>query len=238
MHRCQHQVPRFRRPQRQAYRLEISQLADHDHIRVLTQRTAQALGKVPAVSADLALVDQAALTAVDNFHRVFEGDDVQTALTIELIDQGRQGAGLAAAGWPPDQDQPIGIPRNSSIHFFQCQLTQCRDAPGNEAKGRRRAIQLAKQIETKASQWRQLQGQILLITLFPALAPPLVEQRRHAIVQRSRLQARQVQPLQLAIQAQHRYFARSQVQVARPCLHSPGQQVGHVHETPQRPSSR
>ncbi|MNP34942.1 hypothetical protein D3C76_1282520 [compost metagenome] len=99
---------------------------------------------------DLPLIDQAALATVDNFDRVFQGDDVQAPLTIELIDQGRQGAGLAATGWPPDQDQAIGMLRNSSIHFFQRQFIDCRDAFWNHAEGRCGAIALAKQVQTKA----------------------------------------------------------------------------------------
>ncbi|MNH31128.1 hypothetical protein D3C79_914630 [compost metagenome] len=91
VYRGQHQVPGFRRSQRQAYRLRVAQLTEHDHIRVLTQRRTQCLGKTMAVPADLALTDPATLRAVDKLDGVLEGDDMQWPLAVQVIDQGREG---------------------------------------------------------------------------------------------------------------------------------------------------
>ncbi|MNE59932.1 hypothetical protein D3C80_1550530 [compost metagenome] len=65
------------------------------------------------MAANFALIDQAALAAVDNFDRVFQRDDMHRPFAVELIEQRRQGAGLAAAGWPAHQNQAIGTLRNS-----------------------------------------------------------------------------------------------------------------------------
>ena len=97
---------------------------------------------------------------------------------------------------------------------------------------------LAIEVRTHAHGAWQCQGNIQLIALRPLAALDFIEQRSKAIVQGRSRQRRQIQALQLAVQAQHRYFARRQVQVASARSHGPGQQVGHIHETPQRPSSR
>ncbi len=238
MHGRQHQVPGLGRTQGQANGFQVAQLTDHDHIRILAQGTSQPLGEPTAMAADLALVDQAALAAVDNLDRVFEGDDMQSPIAVQLVEQCRQGAGLAAPGRPTNEDQAIAALRNSLKHIPKVEFIECGDMPRNQAKGGRRAMQLAKQIQPKAPQHRQFQRKVQLITLGPLSALAFIQHGRHALGQGSRAQGRQCHALQLAIQAQHRYLARRQVQVGSPRIHGPGQQFGHIHETPQRPSSR
>ena len=190
------------------------------------------------MAADLTLVDQAALATVDNFDRVFEGDDMQSPIAVQLVKQCRQCAGLAAAGRPTHEDQAIAALRNSLKHIPQVEFIERGDMPRDQAKGGRRAMQLAKQVQPKAPQHRQFQRQVQLITLGPLSALVFIQHGCHALGQGSRAQGRQGHALQLAIQAQHRYLARRQVQVGSPRVHGPGQQVGHIHETPQRSSSR
>jgi hypothetical protein len=102
---CQHQMPGFGCAQRQANGLQIAQFADHDHIRVLAQALRSPWAK-SRLCADLPLIDQAALAAVDKFDRVFKGDDLQRAFAIELIEQRRQVLDLPLPVGPPTSTRP------------------------------------------------------------------------------------------------------------------------------------
>jgi predicted alpha/beta-hydrolase family hydrolase len=67
-------------------RLEVAHLADEDHVRVLAKRTAQAFGKRRRVDADLALVDDAALVAMQELDRILDGEDVVVPRPVDLVD--------------------------------------------------------------------------------------------------------------------------------------------------------
>ncbi|MCY1454407.1 hypothetical protein D9M71_714710 [compost metagenome] len=117
------------------------------------------------MATDFTLIDQATLAAVDNFDRVFQGNDVQRPLVVELVEQRRQRAGLATAGRPTHQDQAFTALRKNLKHIRQVELIQRGDTPRDQAKGDCRAIQLAKQVQAKAPKHRQRQGQVQFITL-------------------------------------------------------------------------
>ncbi|MNV82578.1 hypothetical protein D3C71_1763200 [compost metagenome] len=94
------------------------------------------------------------MAAVDNFHRIFEGDDMQSPIAVQTVQQCRQGAGLAAAGRPTHEDQAIAALRNSLKHIPQVEFIERGDMPRDQAKGGRRAMQLAKQVQPKAPERR------------------------------------------------------------------------------------
>ena len=56
--------------------LEVAHLADQDHVRVLAERALERAGEARGVEADLALVDDGLLVAVQELDRVLDGDDV------------------------------------------------------------------------------------------------------------------------------------------------------------------
>ena len=76
-------------------RLEVTHLAEEDHVRVLPQRRAQRLGEARSVSADLALRNDAALVPVHELDRIFDREDVMRLLPVHLIDHRREGGRLS-----------------------------------------------------------------------------------------------------------------------------------------------
>src|SRR5438045_5877718 len=56
--------------------------------------------------AQLALVECRALRGMDEFDRVFEGDDVDGLFLVDLVEQRGQGRLLSAAGRAGHQDEP------------------------------------------------------------------------------------------------------------------------------------
>ena len=113
------------RGERGCDRLEVAHLADEDHVGVLAERCAQALGEARRVEPDLALVDDAALVLVDELDRVLDREDVLGARAVHLVDQRRERRRLARAGWAGDQDEAArllgelvegrGSPSSSSV---------------------------------------------------------------------------------------------------------------------------
>ena len=74
--RREHEVAGLGGGERRADRLLVAHLADQDHVGVLAQDPAHRAGEALGVVADLALVDDRALVAVQVLDRVLERDDV------------------------------------------------------------------------------------------------------------------------------------------------------------------
>ena len=105
---AEHQVAGLGGGQRGGDGLQVAHLADEDHVGVLAQRGAQALGEARGVAAQLALVDQAPLVLVQELDRVLDGEDVLLARGVDLVDHGGQRGGLAGARGPGDEHHPAG----------------------------------------------------------------------------------------------------------------------------------
>ena len=73
---AEHEVAGLGRGHRERDRLEVAQLADHDHVRVLAQRRAQRARERLGVALHAALVHDAALRRVQVLDRVLDREDV------------------------------------------------------------------------------------------------------------------------------------------------------------------
>ena len=69
----------------QLNRLQIAHLPHQDHVGVLAEGCAQGVGGAVGVLAYLPLVDKAAITFIDEFDRIFNGDDVLRTGIIDVI---------------------------------------------------------------------------------------------------------------------------------------------------------
>ena len=78
----------------------------------------------------------------------------------------------------------------------------------------------------------------LLRTGQPLLHLVLSQKRRQPLLQLAGRHRRQIESAQVAVHAQQWWFGLGQMQVGCPRSSGLGQQVSHVHETPQRLSSR
>ncbi len=95
--------------QRGRDRLEVSHLAEEDHVGVLPEGSAERVGEAGCVLADLALVDDAALVIVQELDRILDRDDVIRAAAVDLVDDRRERRRLTGAGRPGDEDETAGI---------------------------------------------------------------------------------------------------------------------------------
>ena len=71
-------------------RFEVAHFADENHVRVLTQRSAQRCGETVCVGVNFALVDQTAFVVVEKLDRIFDRQDVFVTIAIDLVDHRRE----------------------------------------------------------------------------------------------------------------------------------------------------
>ena len=99
----EHQMAGQRRLDRDLRGLQIADLADHDHVRVVAQHRAQDMGEAqPDLRLDLDLVDAVELI----LDRVLDGQHLAVR-RVELDQRGVERGGLAAAGRAGDQDDAV-----------------------------------------------------------------------------------------------------------------------------------
>src|SRR3989338_1207651 len=67
---------------------QITHFSDEDHIGVLAEDAAEGFRETEEVCAELTLTDDGLLRLVEEFYRIFEGDDVHRTLTVDRFDHG------------------------------------------------------------------------------------------------------------------------------------------------------
>ncbi len=101
----QHQVPGKCGLDGHFRSLKVTDLADHDDVGVLAHQCTYAAGKTQVdIVLDLHLVER----RFDHLDRVLDGAQVDLG-GRELLQGGVEGAGLARAGGPGDQDDAVGL---------------------------------------------------------------------------------------------------------------------------------
>ena len=106
MQRREHQLPGRGRGQRQPHRLGVAHLTDHDHVRILTQRSAQCAPEGRRVPADLAVRDDGLLIRVTELDGVLDRENVFALVAVDVIEQCRERRGLAGSRRPRHHHQP------------------------------------------------------------------------------------------------------------------------------------
>ena len=92
-------------------RLVVTHLADEDDVGVLPHRGTQRGREVLGVDPDLALVDHRHLVEVQDLDRVLDGDDVDLAVRVDVVDHAGERGGLAGTGRAGHQDQAARLER-------------------------------------------------------------------------------------------------------------------------------
>ena len=107
--RAEHQVPGLGGRHRPADGVRVAQLAHQDDVRVLAHRCPNAFGERGQVGMQLALDHLRELAAVDELDRVFEADDVELSVPVQVIDHRCERGRLARPGRAGHQHQPLVV---------------------------------------------------------------------------------------------------------------------------------
>ncbi len=224
-----HQVPGLRGRQRGGDRLQVAHLAHQDHVRVLAQHAPQRLGEAERVLAHLPLVNDRLLAGVQELYRVLDGDDVDLALVVDDVNQGGLGGGLAVAGGPGDEDQPLGAQHQVAHLMGHAQLVQLRHEAGYHAERRRYVAALPVAVDPEAVLLSQVDREVqLLLRLEPRdllVAEYLVDQPLGIL----RPEAVRLDVYQVAFHPQGRRHAGGQQHVGGALVHGELQDLRHRH---------
>ena len=95
----------------------------------------RASAKDCGVGADLALVDDALLVAVEELDRVLDGHDVLFARLVDRVDHGRQRGGLARAGRARDEHEAARLLGEVVDGGRQAEVVDGDDVGRDQAEG-------------------------------------------------------------------------------------------------------
>ena len=231
--RRNHQMPRFGRLDRGAHRLQIAQLGDHNHIRVLPQRALHGVRKGLRVAAHLALADQAALVFEDELDRVLNADDVRLPRAGDGLRHAAQRGGFAGARGARDQDQAIAHGREPGHGRAVAQVDQLRDRVRDVAEVCLDPAQHVAGIATEAAQVFHLHGEVQLPLMLQPRALAFLQHRQNQLARVIGVQQLVRQRYQGAVDARHGRSARAQMQVRATALDDHGKildQIVGMHE--------
>ena len=154
--RAEHEVAGLGGGQRGADRLEVAHLADEDHVRVLAERGAEGLAEAGGVHPDLALVDDAALVAVDELDRVLDREDVVGAVAVDLVDHRGERRRLTGAGRAGDEDEAARLHRELGERGRQAELLQRLELLRDHPEGGAERLALEVDVDAEAGQARHV----------------------------------------------------------------------------------
>ena len=224
--RAEHQVPGLGRVDGRLERLDVAQLADQDHVRVLADGVLEGLVPVAHVQADLALVDVRLAVGERELDRVLDGQDVQRLAVVDVVEHRGDRGRLAGPGDAGEDDHPFaklhklsmlgGRPRFSNVGIML--LTRRRD--------QRQAAALLEQGDAKpglvfADDVREVDAAFLFENL--AVIWPKVRQQQSAPCLPGSAAACRSCGCRRA--AHHRRLADFQMQVGRLELHDHAEQL-------------
>ena len=208
--------------------LGIADFTDQDHVWSLAQGIFERMVPGMGVHANLAVAHQRLLGNVHVLHRVFHRNDVPGRLAVAVVDQCRQGGGLARSRATNHQHQAALVHDDFFEHRRQCQLLKVGNLGGNGAHYHCHVLLLHVHIDAKTRQPGDGDGEIALQLLVKLLLLALIHQRMR--------EGTGQLPRQLLVrQRLHRtigFHARREIvcdkQIRASCLPHGGQQFVHV----------
>src|SRR5262249_29130571 len=130
---------------------KVAHFANEDDVRVLTKCSAQRGRKVCRVHFDLALIDEAALVAVQELDRVFNRDQVIGARRVDAVDHRRERSRLTGTGGTRDANEAALIFANLVEDNRKIQFFDGANLRGNDAKDHADVAALLEHVDAEAA---------------------------------------------------------------------------------------
>ena len=188
-----------------------------------------ASAKVMRVGADLALVDDALLVAMEELDRVLDRHDVLLARRVDDVDQRGERRRLAGAGRARHEHEPARPVRHLRDGRRQPERLQGRDLERDQAEGGAERGALEVGVDTEARAAGDLVGEVQLPVVLQLLALVVRQDRVDDLARVGRRQRRvAVDRGQAPAHTHHRRRTGGQVEVRRPSVDDLEQQLGEV----------
>ena len=151
--------------------LLVADLTDHDDVGVLPQDVTQGVRERVSVMADLALVDQAAVVAMEVLDRILDRDDLACHEMVQVVDHRGHGRGLARPRGTRDQEQAMVLLDQLAQDIGQPQRLERGDRHRHEAEGGAHRPTLAAEIDAVARRAGDAEGDVELQLAVELVAP-------------------------------------------------------------------
>ena len=158
--RREHEVTGLGERQRELDRLRVTHLADEDDVGVLTERGAQRAVERVGVEADLALVHDADLVLVHVLDRVLDGEDVDRAPLVDVVDHRRERRRLPGAGRAGDEHEALRQVAEVLAAPRQEQRVEGRDLERDRPQRQRHDALLDEAVATEAVRVVVAEGEV------------------------------------------------------------------------------
>src|SRR5229473_3579689 len=165
-----HQVSGLGGGNRQRDGFEIPQLANHDHVRVFTQRRPERGAERNGLGQHLPLIDHRALGGVYVFNRIFHDDHVVGPLLVDQIHQRRHRRGLAAPSGSGDEHQSLMEVGEPPQALWKPELLEGWRRRGDRPKHAIDAALLAIDVPAETAHAADAIGEIEIMILLEVLA--------------------------------------------------------------------
>ncbi len=149
--------------------LAVANFTDEDHIRRLAQGIFQRRVEAAGVHPHLPLVDDALAVAMNELHRILDGDDVAAVVAVAMVDEGRQRGGFARARAADEQHQAAFLHDGVEQHGGQFEILEAGDLGLDVARHQGNIVALLEDVDPKATHLRQGDGKVHLQLLLELL---------------------------------------------------------------------
>ena len=214
MKRRKRQMTRFRHRQGGLDGLEIPQLSNQADVRILAQNIFQGRFEARCVGPDFALIDHAGLVVVQIFDWILDRNDMLVPVHVDAVDDRGQRGRLARTRGPRDQYESPGSFGQFGHNRRQAQLLEAQDLEGNRSKGRRYVSPLHEDVSPKAGKILDPEGKIEFALLLEFMLLGIRQHRVAELLRIVRIQRRNLERMQFAIDPQLGGSPRRDVHIA------------------------
>ena len=159
------------------------------------------------MGTQLALVDQTLLGLVDEFNRIFDGQDVAFEGVVEKVQHGGQRRGFSRAGRTGHQHKALFLVAKFPKDRRHAELFEGQDLGRNGPKHRRFAPALHEHVDPEAGDFSHLEREVAFVLFLEDLALGVVHHVEDHVVDLLLGQGGIVQFLELPVDAQHEGLA-------------------------------
>ena len=208
-------------------RFEVAHFAHEDDVRVLAERAADGLGEARDIVPDFTLGDERLRGVVVEFDRVFDRDDVDSALVVDHIEHRGESRGFTGACGTRDKNKPARLEEKLLHDRRKAELLHRKKLRRNLAQNHAVAFALLEDGHAEARSVRMRKSEVgasIALNLLHLLVGSNLPAESVRILLRERLVGKRQK---LAVNAQLRRHICANVKVATTLINGGLQKLVH-----------